>query len=97
MSDGDEVVLCKVCGLDRSTHALKMNHQFSTDGSLVPIEKVPRQSLPPRMIIANAVDVELRDLLIRKGVLTYEDFGLVHQPGSGDAGDQGTGGTPATS
>lgn len=97
MSNGDEVVFCKVCGVDRGLHT-PLNHKFSTDGTLVPIEKLPPQSTRPqtRVVIANAVDMELRDLLIRKGVLTYEDFGLVHHAGTGVAGDQGTGGAPAT-
>jgi hypothetical protein len=98
MTNGDEVILCKVCGVSRGSH-LNLRHVFSIDGSLTPMTaEVPRQNTAPRVMVANAVDVQLRELLIAKGILTHEDFGWssVHSPRPGDAGDQGTGGAPPT-
>lgn len=94
---------CAVCHAEETLHraaeaAGKLNHRFSHNGELYPVEKIPRQAPPARAIIANAVDMQLRELLISKGILTYEDFGWspVHSPGSGNAGDQGTGGATPT-
>lgn len=73
---------CQVCLLEmsRTEHRQaeivgQLNHAFSIDGTLKSSEP-PRQKpeTGQRVIVANAIDVQLRDLLITKGVLTVEDF-----------------------
>lgn len=73
---------CQVCQIQisRAEHraaelAGQFNHGFSADGTLT-VSAPPRPKTEPgtRTVIANAVDVQLRELLIAKGILSAEDF-----------------------
>lgn len=80
---------CQICHteISRAEHraaelAGQFNHGFSADGSLT-LSEPPRPKTEPgtRMVIANAVDVQLRELLIAKGILSAEDFAAPGMPG----------------
>lgn len=81
---------CLVCGTDRDDHG-PMNHQFSEDGELRPVDRsTPRRQKNPQptVIVAGAIDMPLRKLLLDKGILTSEDFAALLDPAStSSAGD----------
>lgn len=92
---------CAVCGSDNeATHRSKeelgiLNHRWSPTGELVKAEKRPKSSPPsrPQIMVVGAVDVNLRQLLHEKGILTDEDLAALLDPGAGATGDRGTGET----
>ena len=77
----------------------RTNHQFSTDGKLVGVEKGSTKKPPqrPQIMVVGAVDVNLRQLLHQKGFLTDEDLASLLNPGPGPAGDPGDRETEGTS
>lgn len=78
---------CQVCYMARAQHSVaelagRLNHRFSSDGLINSLEKRPPTPGAPQVVIANAVDMELRAILLRKGVLDVSDFGAVQHPGA---------------
>lgn len=93
---------CKICRVERGQHQIAednrtTHHKFSENGQLVQIDSTGQKSqAQPRMVIANAVDVQLRQLLIAKGVLTNADFSPAANPGTSTAGDSSAGEPPSS-
>lgn len=71
---------CVICKTPWAEHKLaeangELHHVWSSDGSLKHAESPrPERQTGQRVLIANAVDAQLRDILIAKGVLSSEDF-----------------------
>jgi hypothetical protein len=93
MTTGEAVVassdeLCYHCNRSRAEHRLAeldnlVRHAWTSDGSLRVAEPPrPEQPAVPRVIVAQAADVQLRALLLAKGVITDEDLGFA--PGTGN-------------
>ena len=90
---------CAVCGTEETPHreaeaAGKIRHRFSVDGKLEAVRSEPqrRQGQIPIMVVG-AVDVNLRQLLHQKGILTDEDLAALLNPGPRIAGDREPGQT----
>lgn len=64
-----EESVCKVCGTARSAHGA-LNHEFSLSGDLIKVQ--PKKDPAARAVVV--VDSHLRKILVRKGILTAEDF-----------------------
>jgi hypothetical protein len=91
---------CLICGeTDRDRHTDR-NHQFSEDGELRPVDRSTprRQNNPqPTVIVAGAIDMPLRKLLLDKGLLTSEDFAALLDSAESSLGrDRGHRETPGT-
>ena len=65
----EEDPTCLVCGTKRTEHDA-MAHEFSLDGQLR--KKEPKKDPGARAVVM--VDSHLRKILVRKGILTAEDF-----------------------
>ncbi len=61
--------ICRVCGTTKSAHG-GLNHEFSLTGELVKAQ--PKKDPAARAVVV--VDSHLRKILVRKGILTAEDF-----------------------
>lgn len=90
---------CPICGKDQETHRMLeqqgiLNHQFSSDGSLVPVDHKPKSAARRNeVLVVPGVDIALRNLLIRKGILSDSDFvdsGAFGSVPGGDREDRGT-------
>lgn len=86
--------ICYICGgIGRGPHSQKeqsgeVNHKFSENGDLVPVQRGSAQRPSnPQVIVAGAIDAPLRRLLIKKGILTDEDFSSLLDPGTSTSGD----------
>lgn len=84
-ADHDE---CAHCSLTRDQHktaesAGRVNHMFSVDGSLAPVERTPPQAPQggaPQIIVAPAPDIMLRKMLLELGVITQEQYQRLFGP-----------------
>lgn len=65
----NEPPLCRICDATEDNHE-QYAHEFSRDGKLVPKEK--KKEPAPKVVVV--VDAHLRKILVRKGILTAEDF-----------------------
>jgi len=60
-----------------------VNHQFSGDGQLAPVERTPPgtfgSSRPqqPQVVIAPSPDIMLRKMLLELGVITQEQYAML--------------------
>lgn len=61
--------VCRVCGTTKSAHE-GLNHEFTLTGELKKVE--PKKDPSARVVVV--VDSHLRKILVRKGILTAEDF-----------------------
>jgi len=86
---------CLICGLDEREHkaqeaAGKIRHAWTNTGELVvsqaKLSAQPRRQ--PQVVIANGVDLQLRRILMDKGIISNEDFTALLDPGHGDLGDR---------
>lgn len=89
---------CGICGLDQFVHRQReaqgqVNHVWNADGDLIQVKREPAKPAMPTIMI---VDAELREVLLRKGVITVEDFTALRDSRPGPAGDRGTGSTERT-
>lgn len=88
---------CLVCRIEKPEHdkaevLRTVNHKFSVNGELEALSKTsPKKAAPPRpqIMVVGAVDVNLRELLHKKGILTDEDLSALLDPGASAAGDSG--------
>jgi hypothetical protein len=96
---------CSLCGLEEEPHAQaeadrRVNHRWSPNGDLIPLppagNSAPRQPQQPIMVVG-AIDTTLRKILLRKGIITDEDFTAILDPGSSAEGNRGDRETPSPS
>lgn len=87
---------CVLCDTPRGEHADKearqiLHHKFTEEGgTLVAVQDTPSKKVSPRLhtpTVIGAYDLELRQILINKGLISHEDFTALRQPGSRPAGD----------
>lgn len=87
---------CGLCGRQEDEHRVLeqqklLNHRYSESGDLVQVERGPaRQSKPkpPReVMVVPAVDLLLRQLLVRKGIISEADLADLGAVGTVDRGD----------
>ncbi len=89
--------LCGICGCTREEHsrreeARNVNHAWNLAGNLIPLDRKPKPTRPTQPVIV-IVDAELREVLLRKGVITVEDFAALRDSRPGPAGDREAGQT----
>lgn len=84
---------CSICGKDKDSHA-ELNHEFNTNGQLIPKAK-PVPSNKPQQVrsatVIGAWDLELRQVLVNKGIITNEDLASLRNPNPGPTGDREAG------
>lgn len=84
---------CGVCGMGKLAHDkaefLKtINHVWNAEGELIQVKPEPPKPRTQAIVI---VDAELREILLRKGVITVEDFASLRDSRPGTAGDREAG------
>lgn len=87
---------CSICGGSKDEHEA-LNHEFNLHNQLIPKERSkPRPQ--PRQIptVIGGIDIELRRVLLEKGIITNEDFTSLRHPGAGAPGDRETGEAPGS-
>lgn len=88
---------CGVCSRSQEEHieleeAGQINHRYRENGDLVQIDRsTPRGPARQVPMVVGAIDVELRRILFKKGLITNEDFAALHDPGASAPGDRETG------
>ena len=83
---------CGICGMDKLAHdkaefLRTVNHVWNLAGDLVPIDRKPAPPARSTQAAIVIVDAELREVLLRKGVVTVEDFAALRDSRPGPAGD----------
>jgi hypothetical protein len=84
---------CSICGKPQGAEHDQLNHEFNINGQLIPKAK-PAHSKPPsayRPTVIGAWDIELRQALINKGIITHEDLPSLRNPDPSPAGDREAG------
>lgn len=86
---------CSICGGSKDEHE-DMNHEFNLNNELITKDKSPRQQRQ-RVVptVVGAYDIELRRILLDKGIITNEDFTALRNPGTCASGDREAGETPS--
>lgn len=89
---------CPICGKTREEHLQLeaqriLNHQFTADGSLLPVDRSPKGKSDRRreVMVVPGADVTLRAALIRKGILDeadLADLGAIGAVSQGDCRDR---------
>lgn len=80
--------VCLICSIPRAEHrdaelSRRVNHTYSADGSLQHAEPPrPEAKGGSRMVIMPAPDVQLRALLVEKGIISVEDLPALGYPGA---------------
>jgi hypothetical protein len=89
---------CGLCGKDRDSHD-ELNHEFNTNGQLIPKAK-PSPSNRPQQVrsatVIGAWDLELRQVLVNKGIITNEDLASLRNSQPSPARDREAGQTEGT-
>lgn len=82
---------CSICGGSFDEHE-EMNHEFNLNNQLIAKDrstpKRPAQRMPT---VIGAYDLELRQVLLAKGIITNEDFTALRHPGTRPPGDREAG------
>lgn len=83
---------CSICGKDKDSHA-ELNHEFNTSGQLIPKAKpAPKKTQQVRQAtVIGAWDLELRQVLVNKGIITNADLAAIRNPDPSPAGDREAG------
>lgn len=97
-----EVTRCGLCSRGEGEHAAleelgQINHRFSENGNLEQIDRsTPKKQ--PRAVptVVGAYDMELRRILLDKGIISHEDFTALRNPGAGASGDREAGEAPSS-
>jgi len=88
---------CSICGGSKDDHE-QLNHEHNLHNQL--ISKVhtkkrdDRRQLVPSVI--GGIDLDLRHILLTKGIITNEDFAALRHPGNSVAGDREAGEAPGS-
>ena len=91
----DEV--CSICGGSEDEHG-SLHHEFNLNNQLIPRSReVKRPKVERIPTVVGAIDLELRHILLEKGIITNEDFAALRNPGAGAAGDREAGEAPGSS
>lgn len=86
---------CLICGVGEHQHKAQetagdIRHAWTNTGELVVSQArlgpAPRRQ--PQVVIANGVDLQLRRILMDKGIISNEDFTALLDPGHSDLGDR---------
>lgn len=94
---------CGICGLLRGEHDDRealgtTNHEFNEAGDLIPKDRAkaqrPQTQSFPRVI--GVYDLELRKILLDKGIISNEDFAALLNPGTRASRDRETGEAPSS-
>jgi hypothetical protein len=98
-----EATRCALCSRGSEEHKEleergEINHRFSESGNLEQIDRsTPRkQQARPTAAVIGAIDIDLRRILLKKGIITNADFAALYDPGAGASGDRETGEAPSS-
>jgi hypothetical protein len=97
-----EVNRCGICSRGQEEHlqleeSRQINHQYNEAGNLVQVDRSTRRGQARTVpMVVGAIDVELRRILFKKGLITDADFAALHDPGAGAAGDREAGEPPSS-
>jgi hypothetical protein len=93
---------CGVCSRGNQEHIEleergEINHKYSENGDLVRIDRsTPRKQQNRPTAVIGAIDIDLRRILLKKGIITNADFAALYDPGAGASGDRETGEAPSS-
>lgn len=86
--------ICSICAGSKDEHE-EMNHEFNLNNELIPKDRSTPKMKQPRSMprVVGAYDIELRQILLNKGIISHEDFAALRNLGAGATGDRETGET----
>lgn len=91
--DRDRGLACSICGGTEDDHKM-LHHQFNLHNQLIPKKTLePKAQVQRVPTVIGGIDLELRHILLEKGIITNEDFTALRNPGGGPSGNRETGET----
>lgn len=85
--------ICSICGGCKDDHEI-LNHEFNLNNQLIPKDRsTPKRQPAGIPMVVGAIDIDLRRILLEKGIINNEDFTALRHPRTGTAGDRETGET----
>lgn len=93
MSEAAELA-CSICGGSKEDHEM-LHHEFNLFNQLIPKHKPQKANQPVQRVptVIGGIDLELRHILLEKGIISNEDFTALRNPGGSPSRDRATGET----
>jgi hypothetical protein len=87
---------CSICGGSKDEHEI-LNHEFNLHNQLIPkVRPTPKQQVQRVPTVIGGIDLELRHILLEKGIINNADFTALRNPGGSTPGDREAGEAPSS-